>query len=630
MEKSGNRKRTPIRSKATHGLALLLVGAMLAGHFLIGRSTQPTLAWDDIGHQGVGPQDLAGTIKILPNPATVDIGNTVTVYVWLENVGNYYGVDLRFDYDKDLVNVPSGNTTPLWEVFDASSHFIVKNTADNVNGNVWYAVSNMNPAEPFTGTGRVCSITFSGLSAGTTTLDFTYVKGTTRDGTALWPTQVDGSIIVQGPTATPTDTPTASNTPTNTPTDTPTETPTPTASNTPTDTPTGTPTASNTPTSTPTSTPTASNTPTSTPTASKTPTATKTDTPTNTPTNTPTATATSTGAPGRVFSGYAYEGYPGDHSHPLAGAGITLWGSDLVDSPYGTWLGFVLSNSHGFFQFSVPASLSFSYYNLVETNPSGYYSTGATAGPGGMAKSADWIQYPLVPAGNYSGNEFYDRQAPTETPTATPTATHTPTPTDTGVATSTATPTPTNTGTSTPTPTPTQTPTSTSTPTVTQTPTQTPTPSTTPTPAGFVDGVVWEDSNRNAALNWSERGIGDVTVDLYRDDDGDAQVSALDTFLASTTTTRANGFFSFNRLADGNYLVTVSDRNEVLAGYRRTTPYDPIPVELRPGHQAAAVLFGFAPPCAHHAYLPVVIANWTPPPGVSGARDTASLRRIRP
>ena len=61
---------------------------------------------------------------------------------------------------------------------------------------IQYALTNMNPAEPFTGTGRVCSITFTGMSSGAAVLDFFYVKGSTRDGDELYPAPMDGSVVV--------------------------------------------------------------------------------------------------------------------------------------------------------------------------------------------------------------------------------------------------------------------------------------------------------------------------------------------------------------------------------------------------------------------------------------------------
>jgi len=93
-----------------------------------------------------------GTIRLDPSPATADVGEPVTTYVWLENGADYYGIDIRFRFDEDLVSIPSGHVTPLWDVFDESNQMIIKNQVDD--GLIWYSITNLNPAGPFTGTGR--------------------------------------------------------------------------------------------------------------------------------------------------------------------------------------------------------------------------------------------------------------------------------------------------------------------------------------------------------------------------------------------------------------------------------------------------------------------------------------------
>jgi cell division septation protein DedD len=312
-------------------------------------------------------------------------------------------------------------------------------------------------------------------------------------------------------------------------------------------------------------------------------------------------TPTPTTSPGRTFSGYVYEGLIGDRSHPLADVGITLWGSNDGSSPYGTWLGFMKTTAAGYFQFTTSGTQVYTYYNLIETNPPGYYSTGAVAGPGGAVKTEDWIRYTSIPPGNYAGNEFYDRLIPTPTPTATPTVTFTPSPTHTATPTPTETPTPTASPTPADTPTATPTLTATATPTRTESPTKSPTPTT--TPSGAIDGIVWNDANRNANLDSGEAGIGNVTVDLYKDEDADGMLSVADIRLASTVTSKGNGFFTFAGLNEGYYLVTISDRNRVLTEYRRTTVEDPVAVYLEADRQAA-VMFGYTRLPRYKIFMP--------------------------
>jgi hypothetical protein len=140
--------------------------------------------------------DASGIIRLFPLVAEVDEGGTVTVEVWLEGARGYYGVDLRLHFDATRLRLAEGNVTPLWDAFDPNNAFIIKNRGDNSTGEIWYAVTNINPAEPFTGSGRVCSIPFAGVAPGGSSLTLHDVKGSTRDGDALFPSMVDGAIFV--------------------------------------------------------------------------------------------------------------------------------------------------------------------------------------------------------------------------------------------------------------------------------------------------------------------------------------------------------------------------------------------------------------------------------------------------
>jgi hypothetical protein len=138
----------------------------------------------------------AGTLRLVPASAQVDPGDTVQVEVWLENVAEYYTLDVRVGFDPELVEVPDGGVDPLWDLFDKNNHWIIRKQVDHDAGEVWYAVTNLNPAQAFEGTGRVCAITFQGLTSGTTSLDINYAQGSTRFGESLYPEQVGGQLTV--------------------------------------------------------------------------------------------------------------------------------------------------------------------------------------------------------------------------------------------------------------------------------------------------------------------------------------------------------------------------------------------------------------------------------------------------
>lgn len=176
-------------------------------------------------------------------------------------------------------------------------------------------------------------------------------------------------------------------------------------------------------------------------------------------TTTPTPTATA--ASSFTLSGRVYEGNTGQeppNSTPLQNVKVELWCSNGPYPDKGTLLDTKYTNAEGWYGLTL-ARDACEYYHIIETNPSGYVSAGATS-VSGEVKTADWIQYegPLT-GKTLTGNKFWDKSATTRTPTPTPTASRTRTATPTRTATNTprATNTPTRTPTRGPSPTPTAT-----------------------------------------------------------------------------------------------------------------------------------------------------------------------------
>lgn len=148
------------------------------------------------GRSPITPSD-ATMVRVVPAAVSLQsVGERATLDICLEDVEAIYGIDVRLHFDPAVVSVPAGRVTPQWEVFDASSHFVVKNEADNTAGTVWYAITNINPAQPFSGSGRICSLEFRGDAEGLSAVEFTYAKGSDRNGTPIWPAMVNGLITV--------------------------------------------------------------------------------------------------------------------------------------------------------------------------------------------------------------------------------------------------------------------------------------------------------------------------------------------------------------------------------------------------------------------------------------------------
>ena len=156
-----------------------------------------------------------------------------------------------------------------------------------------------------------------------------------------------------------------------------------------------------------------------------------------------------------AFSGKVFSGNLGDESTPLGYVQMGLYCSSDSGS-LGELVAQSATNAHTG-QYYLVTSRSCNYYNIVETDPPGYISVGASS-PGGTVINVNWIQYvPPLAGKNLTNNKFWDSLLPTPTLTSTSTATRTPTATQTRTPTATVTQTRTPTATATQTRTPTAT-----------------------------------------------------------------------------------------------------------------------------------------------------------------------------
>ncbi len=214
---------------------------------------------------------LAQGTAVVINPPTseVAIGATVTVEVRIENVADMYGAEVHLNFNSAVLEVVDADAGTAGVQVEHGSFlspdFVAQNTVDQGSGMIHYAIAQMPPNEPVSGTGVLVKVTFRGKTAGTSPVNFTSVILSDRNGMPISNAPQGGSVAVpSGDTPTPTETPVPSDTPTPTPTETPVpgDTPTPTPTSTPGPTPTFTPTPTPGPTAVPSATPTVTPTPT--------------------------------------------------------------------------------------------------------------------------------------------------------------------------------------------------------------------------------------------------------------------------------------------------------------------------------------------------------------------------------
>ena len=117
----------------------------------------------------------------------------------------------------------------------------------------------------------------------------------------------------------------------------------------------------------------------------------------------------------------------------------------------------------------------------------------------------------------------------------------------------------------------------------------------------FLGDFVWYDTDKDGIQDVSEPGLPNVALDLYRDIDGDTQLTIGVDELVASAVTDADGGYLFRDLIPGNYLVDVRDAanpNGPLGNLMHTQGLqgvsDPSPlVSLEPGEVSKDTDFGY-------------------------------------
>lgn len=133
----------------------------------------------------------ATTLVLEPPAQMMAVGETVTTAVRVEDVTDLYTFEFRLAFDPTVVEgvevEPGDFLSPDWQL---------DNTIDNENGTVAYALSQLNPAEPVSGSGTLAVVTWRGVAEGTSPITFTYVSLYARGGVAIPATGQGGEISV--------------------------------------------------------------------------------------------------------------------------------------------------------------------------------------------------------------------------------------------------------------------------------------------------------------------------------------------------------------------------------------------------------------------------------------------------
>lgn len=199
-----------------------------------------------LGAAALAPEARAQTaalVRVSPAASTVLVGQSGTIAIEVVDVTDLYGFDITLRFDPARVQVldadgsQPGVQVSLGSFLDPG--FTLRNQADNAAGTVRFAMTQMNPSTPKSGTGSLVVIQFQGAGEGVSALTLASIALGGPGGASIPAGSQPGEIEVQPlpPTHTPSYTPSATATQTQTHTPTPTATAFPTGTPTPTRTP---------------------------------------------------------------------------------------------------------------------------------------------------------------------------------------------------------------------------------------------------------------------------------------------------------------------------------------------------------------------------------------------------------
>ncbi len=129
------------------------------------------------------------TIGINGPPPPILAGEEISTTIRIEDVMGLYGAEINLSFvpeDLQVVDADGGTTGVQITPGDCPlPDFIVSNSANNVNGTIFYAVTELNPSQPIDGSCDVAHITFATLRVNDTTVSFGEVILSDSDGQSI-------------------------------------------------------------------------------------------------------------------------------------------------------------------------------------------------------------------------------------------------------------------------------------------------------------------------------------------------------------------------------------------------------------------------------------------------------------
>lgn len=149
-------------------------------------------------------------VKIVPNEATISVGQTIDVTVQAENIANLYGVELVVTFDPVLLEVVDADPNREGIQIRAGSFLNGGLEGANAvtNGNIAYIMQQVAPNSPSNGSGPLAHIVFKGMGSGIASIRVEDLNLSDQNGNGIGSAIHSAQITIQagsvdGPAPTP-------------------------------------------------------------------------------------------------------------------------------------------------------------------------------------------------------------------------------------------------------------------------------------------------------------------------------------------------------------------------------------------------------------------------------------------
>jgi hypothetical protein len=139
-------------------------------------------------------------VKITPQTLKLRVGERAIVDLEIEQVAELFGAEVHLTFDPEVLEVIDADTAKDGIQIEAGTmpapDFVVQNAADNQMGTVDYALTQLKPSEPRSGSGLLARVTFRGKRAASSQILLEQFVLADIEGTAIEATPQHAQVRV--------------------------------------------------------------------------------------------------------------------------------------------------------------------------------------------------------------------------------------------------------------------------------------------------------------------------------------------------------------------------------------------------------------------------------------------------